>query len=343
MIGGHVKNGEHEEALALYGSMRKESILPSNLTVATVLRACASLAALKQGKQIHACSLKYGFSLGIPIGSALSTMYAKCGNLEDCSLVFKRMRQRDVVAWNSIISGFSQNGCGIDALNLFEEMKKEGTEPDHVTFVNVLSSCSHVGLVERGWSYLRSMLNDYGLVPLIEHYACMVDILSRAGLFKEAKDFIESVPINHGTCLWRIVLGACHNYRNFDIGAYAGERVMELGSQDSSAYILLANIYAAWSRWDDVERIRGLMRLRGVDKDPGCSWVELYNTVHVFVARELQHPEIEDIYAELRRLIKNMKDEGYRPASRSPCHDYLESEIKFQTEEASQLMASALS
>ncbi|URE01531.1 PPR repeat [Musa troglodytarum] len=270
-------------------------------------------------------------------------MYAKCGNLEDCSLVFKRMRQRDVVAWNSIISGFSQNGCGIDALNLFEEMKKEGTEPDHVTFVNVLSSCSHVGLVERGWSYLRSMLNDYGLVPLIEHYACMVDILSRAGLFKEAKDFIESVPINHGTCLWRIVLGACHNYRNFDIGAYAGERVMELGSQDSSAYILLANIYAAWSRWDDVERIRGLMRLRGVDKDPGCSWVELYNTVHVFVARELQHPEIEDIYAELRRLIKNMKDEGYRPASRSPCHDYLESEIKFQTEEASQLMASALS
>ncbi|XP_073100237.1 pentatricopeptide repeat-containing protein At2g33680 [Elaeis guineensis] len=323
MIGGYVQNGEHEEALTLYGRMGREGILPNNLTMASILRACSSRAALEQGKQIHAQTLKYGFSLGIPMGSALSTLYAKCGNLEDCNCVFRRMPERDVVAWNSIISGFSQNGCGHEALDLFEEMKLEGTKPDHVTFVNLLGACSHMGLIDRGWGYFRSMHNDYGLVPRVEHYACMVDILSRAGMLEEAKDFIETVPIDHGTCLWRIVLGACRSYRSFGIGAYAGERLMELGSQDSSAYILLSNIYAAWSRWDDVERVRRMMSFRGVNKEPGCSWVEIKSRVHAFVVGDLQHPEMKDIYAEVRRLLDHMTDEGYRPASGLPFCDYL--------------------
>ena len=167
-------------------------------------------------------------------------MYAKSGNLDDCSLVFRQIPQRDVIAWNSVISGFSQNGYGTQALDLFEEMRVEGTEPDDVTFINLLFTCSHMGLVERGWGYFRSMYNDHGLVPKVEHYACMVDILSRAGLLYEVKTFIESVPIDHGTCLWRIVLGACRKPQYFDIGAHEGERLMELGSRDSSTYILLS-------------------------------------------------------------------------------------------------------
>nr|CAD1829401.1 unnamed protein product [Ananas comosus var. bracteatus] len=154
MIAGHVQNGEHEEALTLYGRMEKEGILPNNLTIVSVLRACSGLAALEQGKQMHARALKYGFGLGAPIGSALSSMYAKCGNLDDCAL--------------------SSEEC-------------------------------HRGML--------SMLNDYDLAPRLEHYVCMVDILCRAGLLSEAKDFIESVPIDHGTCLWRIVLGACRSVR----------------------------------------------------------------------------------------------------------------------------------
>ncbi|XP_008806000.2 pentatricopeptide repeat-containing protein At2g33680 [Phoenix dactylifera] len=344
MIGGYVQNGEHEEALALYCGMGREGILPNNLTMASILRACSSLAALEQGKQIHAQTLKYGFNLGIPIGSALSTMYAKCGNLEDCNRVFRRMPERDVVAWNSIISGYSQNGCGNEALNLFEEMKLEGTKPDHVTFINLLSACSHMGLVDRGWSYFRLMHDDYGLVPRVEHYACMVDILSRAGMLEEAKDFVESVPTDHGMCLWRIVLGACRSYRSFGVGAYAGERLMELGSLDSSAYILLSNIYAACRRWDDVERVRRMMRFRGVNKEPGCSWIEIKSRVHAFVVGDLQHPEMKDIHAEVRRLLGHMTDEGYRPASGFPVCDYLESDLGgHQTREELQLIASAAS
>jgi pentatricopeptide repeat protein len=260
--------------------------------------------------------VKYGLGLGAPVGSALSTMYSKCGHLEAGMSVFRRIPDRDVIAWNSIISGFSQNGCGNGALDLFEEMKMEGTIPDNITFINILCACSHMGLVDRGWEYFSLMTKDYGLTPRLDHYACMVDILSRAGMLKEAKDFIESITIDHGTCLWRIVLGACRSLRDFDVGAYAGERLMELGTGDSSAYILLSNIYASQRKWNDVERVRHLMRLRGVNKDPGCSWVELNSRVHVFVVGEQQHPEAENINAQLRRLAKHMKDEGYHSSSK---------------------------
>nr|CAD1832651.1 unnamed protein product [Ananas comosus var. bracteatus] len=279
MIAGHVQNGQHEEALTLYGRMEKEGILPNNLTIVSVLRACSGLAALEQGKQMHAHALK-------------------------------RMPQRDVVDWNSIISGFSQNGRGSVALDIFEEMKRDGAEPDHITFINLLCACSHMGLVERGWFYFSQ------------------------GLYR-----ISS--IDHGTCLWRIVLGACRSVRNFSIGAYAGERLIELGSKDSSAYILLSNIYAAERRWDDMERVRRIMRLRGVSKEPGCSWVELQNGVHVFVVGDQHHPYMEDINAQVRRLTKHMNDEGYHPASRYFCDD-LELDIGFHNNEDIEFIASAV-
>lgn len=317
MIGGYVQNGENEEALSLYCKMQTEGIMPNELTMASVLKACSCLAALEQGKQIHARSIKFGFSLEVPIGSALSTMYAKCGSLEDGNLVFRRMPAKDVVSWNAMISGLSQNGRGHEALEQFKEMQLEGTKPDEVTFVNVLSACSHMGLVDRGWDYFNMMLNEFGLAPKVEHYACMVDVLSRAGKLDEAKDLIESATIDHGMSLWRILLGGCRNYRNYELGAYAGEKLMELGSLESSAYVLLSSIYTALGRREDVERVRRMMKLRGVSKEPGCSWIELKSRVHVFVVGDQLHPQIGDISLEARRLSRHMKDEGYRPTFES--------------------------
>ncbi|XP_068643763.1 pentatricopeptide repeat-containing protein At2g33680-like [Aristolochia californica] len=313
MIGGYVQNGQNEEALTLYGRMEVEHLLPNELTMASVLRACSNLAALEQGKQVHARTIKYGLGLEIPIGSALANMYAKCGSLQDGNLVFRRMPQRDVVSWNSMISGLSQNGHGKEALELFENMKLEGVEPDSVTFVNLLCACSHMGLVERGWSYFMSMRDDYNMVSKVEHHACMVDLLSRAGMLQKAKEFIESCPVDHVMCLWRILLGACKNVHNYDIGAYAGERLMDLGSQESSSYVLLSSIYASQGKCEDVERVRRMMRLRGVSKEPGCSWIELKDGVHVFVAGDLSHPQIKETCAEVKRIMKHMKDESYRP------------------------------
>ncbi|XP_061356679.1 pentatricopeptide repeat-containing protein At2g33680 [Gastrolobium bilobum] len=317
IITGYVQNGDYEGALNLYGKMQMVGIIPNQLTMASVLKACSSLAALDQGKQMHARIIKYGFNLEVPIGSALSAMYAKCGSLDEGHLIFWRMPTRDVISWNAMISGLSQNGRGNEALKLFEEMCLEGTNPDHVTFVNLLSACSHMGLVDRGWVYFNMMLDEFDIAPTVEHYACMVDILSRAGKLIEAKEFIESATIDHGLCLWRILLGACKNYRNYDLGAYAGEKLMELGSPESSAYVLLSSIYTALGKWEDVERVRRMMKARGVTKEPGCSWIDLKSLVHVFVVGDNMHPQIEEIRSELMFLTKLMKDEGYQPLSDS--------------------------
>ncbi|KAL1332795.1 hypothetical protein HN51_061572 [Arachis hypogaea] len=315
IITGYAQNGDFEGALNLYCNMQMDGVDPNELTMVSVLKSCSSLAALDQGKQMHARIIKYGFKLEVPIGSALSAMYAKCGSLDDGYRIFWRMPNRDVISWNAMISGLSQNGRGKEALELFEMMCQEGTKPDTVTFVNLLSACSHMGLVDRGWAYFKMMSDKFSIDPTVEHYACMVDILSRAGKLNEAKEFIETATIDHGFCLWRILLGACRNYRNYDIGVYAGEKLMELGSPESSAYVLLSSIYIALGKKDDVERVRRMMSDRGVTKEPGCSWIELKNLVHVFVVGDDMHPKIHEIRSQLRLLTKLMKDEGYQPLS----------------------------
>ncbi|XP_051114911.1 pentatricopeptide repeat-containing protein At2g33680 [Andrographis paniculata] len=309
MIGGYVRNGDNEKAITLYCRMQIEEIAPNELTMASLLKACSCLSALELGRQMHGHVVKNGFNLEVPVGSALLTMYAKCGSLDDGNTIFKKMPARDVVSWNAMISGLAQNSRGIEALNLFEDMVHEGVQPDSVTFVNVLSACSHMGLVGRGREYFELMPVKYGIAPRLEHYACMVDLLSRAGKLDEAKRFIESASVDHGLCLWRIFLSACRNHGNFELGAYAGEKLVELESRESSAYVLLSSIYTALGRLDDVERVRRMMSMRGVSKEPGCSWIELNNQVHVFVVGDLLHPEIGIIREELSMLNGQMKEE----------------------------------
>ncbi|EPS64446.1 hypothetical protein M569_10333, partial [Genlisea aurea] len=313
MIGGYVQNGDNESAIHLYCRMQIEGIAPNELTVASVLKACSGLSALEQGKQMHSHVVKNGFALEVPVGSALSTMYAKCGSPEDGNAVFRRMPARDVVSWNAMISALSQNGRGGEALDLFDEMLSEGTKPDHVTFVNILSACSHMGSVDRGKEYFDRMSSEFGLVPGVEHRACMVDILGRAGKLQEARDFIESAAENaekddRGHCLWRILLSACRNHRSYELGAYAGEKLMETGSRDSSAYVMLSSVYSAMGRAEDVERVMRRMSEMGVGKEPGCSWIEVKNQVHVFVVGDLLHPAIDTIRSEIWRFYS--LDEG---------------------------------
>jgi len=290
MIAGYAQQGFGEEALKLFCQMQQAGVKPNQFIFASVLMACTSLASLQQGKSVHGHIVKFGLLFDVFIGSALIDMYAKCGSIEYAKLVFDKMSQVDTVLWNSMIAGYCHHGHGSEALELFKQMQHEGIHPDHITFVSVLSAFSHVGLVDDGCYCFDSMSREHGITPRMEHYACMVDLLGRAGLLKEAVNFIKVMPFKPGTVVLRALLGACRIYGNTELGKHVAECLLENNPEDTATYVLLSNIYAAAGSWDEAVKVRRKMKDKGLTKDPGSSWIEVKNRVQVFVAGDAFHP-----------------------------------------------------
>ncbi|XP_028111894.1 pentatricopeptide repeat-containing protein At2g13600 isoform X1 [Camellia sinensis] len=319
LIAGYTQNRDNEEALGLFCLLKRESVWPTHYTFGNLLNACANLAVLKLGRQAHTHVLKHGFRFqtgsepDIFVGNSLIDMYMKCGSVEDGSLVFKNMVERDWVSWNAMIVGYAQNGHGAEALVLFKEMLEAGEKPDHVTMIGVLCACSHAGLVEEGRYYFLSMSKDHGLEPQKDHYTCMVDLLGRAGCLDEAKNLIESMPMQPDSVVWASLLSACKVHGNIQLGKFVAENLLDIDPDNSGPYVLLSNMYAELRRWRDVIRVRKLMRQRGVVKQPGCSWIEIQSQVHVFMVKDKRHHQRKDIYLLLKTLTKQMKLAGYVP------------------------------
>eukprot|EP01018_Ginkgo_biloba_P021055 Gb_39560 [translate_table: standard] len=329
MIAGYTQHEHGEEALKLSCQILTAGMKPNQFTMASLLRACASLAALEQSMQVHSYIIKYGFNLDVFVGSALVDMYAKCGHIENARQVFDELPLRNLVSWNAMITGYAQHGCGKDALQLFEQMQEANMSPDHITAISVLSACSRVGLVDEACTYFESMSRDYGITPGVEHYACIVDLLGRAGQFEKAEHFINRIPFELNASILRPLLGACRIHGKMELGKRVAERILDLDGQDASTYILLSNIYAAAGKWDDVARVRKMMKDRGVKKEPGSSWIEVNNRVHTFIVRDRSHPQSEEVYAKLEELIGQMKEAGYVPDTNLVLHD-VEEEQKEQ-------------
>jgi len=321
IIAGYAQDGNGEEALKVFGKMKWAGVKPDQITFASVLDACACIAALEQGKQVHKCIIKMGFESDLYVGNTLVTMYAKCGILENARHLFDNMSEQNVVSWNSMIACYAQHGHGQEAIGLFEQMQGVGTKPDGITFVSLLSACSRAGLVEEGWHYFDSMDKDYHIVAGAEHYACMVDLLGRSGMLDEAKDFIDRMPIQPSAAVWGSLMGACRIHVNLELGKYAAERLLQLEPTMAAPYVLLSNIYAVAGRWDNVAKIRTMMKDRGVKKKPGLSWIEVKNRVHTFVAEDRSHPQTKEIYAMLGRLSKKMEEVGYLPDTDCVLHN----------------------
>eukprot|EP01018_Ginkgo_biloba_P028159 Gb_32965 [translate_table: standard] len=324
MISGFAQNGRSEEALKLFWQMLGEGMKPIESTFTSVLSAVASLASLQHGRQVHAHIIKREFALNSYMGNALITMSSKCGSIHDARCVFDRMSERDVVSWNAVIAGYAQHGHGKEALRLFERMQSLSIKPDEFTFIGVLSACSHAGLVDEGWHYFDAMSQDHGITPKSEHYVCMVDLLGRSGLLDKAEKLINKMPFKPVAVVWKALLGACRIHVNMEIGKRAAEHLFELEPHNSAAYVLLSNIHAAAGRWDDVAKVRIMMKERGVKKNPGCSWIEVKNRVHVFVVEDRSHPQMERIYAMLERLARQMEVAGYVPDMNFALHDVKE-------------------
>eukprot|EP01018_Ginkgo_biloba_P008721 Gb_40380 [translate_table: standard] len=295
MIGGYAQNGYVEEALKLFQQMQLTGVKPDSATFANVLLACSDLAALQEGKQVHEVIIRSGFQCHIFVSSALVGMYAKCGSIDDAYKVFDKIPRRDVVSWTAMIVGYAMHGCGMEALQLFEQMQLFGIKPNHVTFVGVLSACCHAGLVDDAWHYFECMSRDYHITPAVEHYCCMVDLLGRAGRLDEAQDFINKMPIEPDAAVWGSLLAACRIHTNIELGEHVAERLLGADPENAAHYVILSNIYAAAGRWGDIEKVRKIMKDRKVKKMPGCSWIEVNNKVHTFIVGDKSHPQTQEI------------------------------------------------
>eukprot|EP01018_Ginkgo_biloba_P009804 Gb_15644 [translate_table: standard] len=329
MIAGYVQNGHFIEALELFRQMQLGGVKPNSVSFVSLLPACANLAALEHGKEVHEDIIRHGFHSDIVVGNALVDMYAKCGSIDVARKMFDKMPEQDAVSWNAIIVGYAMHGHGEEALHLFEQMQHSGTKPNHVTFIGVLFACCHAGLVDYGWQHFDRMSQDYSITPTVEHYCCMVDLLGRAGKLDEAYNFINKMPIKPNAVVWASLLGACRTHTHIKLAECVAGRLFELDPENASHYVLLSNIYAAAGRWDDVENVRKMMKDRGVKKKPGCSWIEVNNKVYAFAVGDKPYPQMQKIYVELERLSGQMKEAGYVPSTNSVLHDVEEEQKEY--------------
>lgn len=316
IITGFVQGGRAREALELFQEMQsssvEEMVKPDKITIASVLSACAYLGAIDHGKWVHGYLRRSGLDCDVVIGTALVDMYGKCGCVERAYGVFKEMPKKDTLAWTAMISVFALNGYGKEAFDTFREMEAEGVRPNHVTFVGLLSACAHSGLVEKGrWCFVM-MRHVYLMEPHVYHYACVVDILSRAGLFSEAERLIRSMPMEPDVFVWGALLGGCQMHGNVELGEKVAQYLIDLDPLNHAFYVNLCDMYAKAGRFDDVKKTRNLMKERGIRKEvPGCSSVEVDGVVHEFSMKGSPKVVKEELVLILNGLNKIMKNGGY--------------------------------
>ncbi|KAL5788324.1 hypothetical protein ACOSP7_005273 [Xanthoceras sorbifolium] len=314
LITGYAQNGHASEAIEVYQMMKEcTEMIPNQGTWVSILPAYSHVGALRQGMKIHGQVIKDGLYLDVFVGTSLIDLYGKCGRLDDAMLLFYQMPRKTSVPWNAIISCHGVHGHADKALNLFREMLDEGVKPDDITFVSLLSACSHSGLVSEGQRCFHLMQGECGIKPHLKHYGCMVDLYGRAGQLGMAYKFIINMPIRPDASVWGALLGACRIHGNVELGAYASDRLFEVDSENVGYYVLMSNMYANVGKWEGVDKVRSLARDRGLKKTPGWSSTEVNNKVEVFYTGNQTHPKCEEIYQELRILTAKMKTLGYVP------------------------------
>nr|KYP64156.1 Putative pentatricopeptide repeat-containing protein At3g23330 family [Cajanus cajan] len=311
MVSGYVWNGMYEDCLKIFKLMVRELVVVDIRTVTTVISACANVGILEFGRHIHAYIQKIGHRIDAYVGSSLIDMYSKSGSLDDAWMVFRQINEPNVVLWTSMISGCALHGQGRQAIGLFEEMLKQGIIPNEITFLGVLSACSHAGLLEEGFRYFSMMKDAYHINPGVEHCTSMVDLYGRAGRLMETKNFIFENDISHLTSVWKSFLSSCRLHRNVEMGKWVSEMLLQVAPSDPEAYILLSNMCASNHRWDEAARVRSLMHQRGVKKQPGQSWIQIKDQIHTFVMGDRSHPQDKEIYSYLDVLIGRLKEIGY--------------------------------
>ncbi|THG12409.1 hypothetical protein TEA_023354 [Camellia sinensis var. sinensis] len=341
MISGYAQNGLTEMAISLFREMQVFEIRPNPVTITSILSACSQLGTLSLGKWVHDLIKKESFESNIYVSTALIDMYAKCGSIVEARRLFDTVQEKNVVTWNAMISGYGLHGHGHDALNLFTEMVDSRISPTGVTFLSVLYSCSHAGLVREGEEIFHSMVHDHGFEPLAEHYACMVDLLGRAGKLEKALEFIKRMPVGPGPAVWGALLGACMIHKDTNLAQLASDKLFELDPQNVGYYVLLSNIYSADRNYPQAASVRQVVKKRNLAKIPGCTLIEVNGTPHVFTSSDQSHPQAAAIYSKLEKLMGEMREAGFQTETITALHDVEEEEKELMVKVHSEKLAIA--
>nr|UPT49720.1 pentatricopeptide repeat protein AaPPR1248 [Agave angustifolia] len=292
LIKGYIGCERYSDAIRVFRAMQDRlSDRGDEITMLSVVSACAHLGALDMGKWMHAYIGRNRLRMSLNLGTALVNMYVKCGEIETASSLFREMKEKDVRAWSVMISGLAVHGLGKGALELFSEMQSVGVNPDSVTLTAVLSACSHAGLVQEGLQLLHRMATDYLVEPTIEHYGCVVDLLGRAGKLDEALALIRRITLKPDVALWGALLVACRAHKNVEMGERVAKEMLELDPCHAGAHVFLSNVYAVGGKWGLVEEVRSSMKEQKISKPPGSSLIELEGVIHEFLSGDNSHPQ----------------------------------------------------
>ncbi|KAF3796072.1 Pentatricopeptide repeat-containing protein [Nymphaea thermarum] len=313
MIAAFTQASFFKEALMLFREMQLAGTMADRITMVSVASACGYLGALDLAMWVHAFIDKNNIDLDVCLGTALIDMYARCGNAKNAIDVFNRMTRIDVLSWTAAIGALAMQGLSEEALDLFSEMKKQGIQPDSVTFVEVLTACSHGGLVHEGLRYFHSMVHDYGISPQLVHYGCMVDLLGRAGLLEEALELIRGMPMEPNDVIWGALLAACRVHNNVELAEHAARRILDSAPERVGVYILLSNVYASAGMWAKVAEVRLQLKEKGVKKMPGSSMIQMSGKIHEFTAGDMTHLQAREIEAMLGEMGRKLRRAGYTP------------------------------
>ncbi|XP_024995615.1 putative pentatricopeptide repeat-containing protein At3g15130 [Cynara cardunculus var. scolymus] len=322
LVVGYAQEGNLSKAMQLYGALRKSGIPIDGFVLSSVMAVFADFALVEQGKQMHAYTIKIPSGLDISLANSVVDMYLKCGLIEDADKFFYEMPKRNVVSWTVMITGYGKHGLGKEAINIFENMQLENISPDGVTYLAVLSSCSHSGLVDESREYFSRLCNDLTIKPSVEHYACMVDLLGRSGRLREARDLIKSMPVKPNSGIWQTLLSACKVHGDLEIGREVGEILLKMDDISTVNYVMMSSIYANAGFWKESESIRNSAKVKGLKKVGGQSWVEIDKTIHFFYNGDERHPLTSRIHKKLQEIEKRLKEEvHYAYEVRFSLHD----------------------
>uniref|UniRef100_A0A7N0U4R9 DYW domain-containing protein n=1 Tax=Kalanchoe fedtschenkoi TaxID=63787 RepID=A0A7N0U4R9_KALFE len=288
MLAGYVQNQLPHETISLFRQMTSAGVQPSEIAMTSVLGACSELSVLLLGKEAHCAAVKSHLTDDVYVSCSIADMYAKCGCIRQSQSLFDRLKVKDVASWNVLITGYGIHGQGTDAIRLLEEMRRS---------------------------------NVHGIEPKLEHYACVIDMLSRAGKFDDALELVERMPMEPDVGIWSSLLSMCRAYGQMDLGEKIANKLLTAQPASAENYVLVSNFYAQSEKWDDVKRVRGRMKECGLQKDPGCSWIEVGGKVYNFIAGDEQRSESDEIRNMWRRLEAKITDVGYQPDTTSVLHD----------------------